>query len=87
MATLFWGGKGMLMMEFMQKWTTITSEVYGKHQKNTAACTQSLLEHLNWGLFDHPPYSSHLTPSDYHLFTYLKNWLRSQRFNNKEELM
>jgi hypothetical protein len=28
---------------------------------------------------------SHL--SDYHLFTYLKNWLWSQRFNNNEELM
>jgi hypothetical protein len=25
--------------------------------------------------------------SDYHLFTYLNNWLRSQRFNNNEELM
>jgi hypothetical protein len=25
--------------------------------------------------------------SDYHLFTYLKNWLRSQSFNINEELM
>jgi histone-lysine N-methyltransferase SETMAR len=38
-------------------------------------------------LFDHPPYSPDLTPSDYHLFTYLKNWLGSQRFSNNEELM
>jgi hypothetical protein len=38
-------------------------------------------------LFDHPPYSPDLAPSDYHLFTYLKNWLRSQRFNNNEEFM
>jgi histone-lysine N-methyltransferase SETMAR len=49
---------------------------------STAARTRALLE-----LFDHPPYSPDLTPSDYHLFTYLKNWLRSQRFNNNEELM
>jgi hypothetical protein len=46
-----------------------------------------LLEHLNWELFDHPSYSPDLTPSVYHLFTYLKNWLRSQRFNNNEELI
>jgi hypothetical protein len=38
-------------------------------------------------LFDHPPYSPDLAPSDYHLFTYLKNWLRSQLFNNNEEFM
>ncbi|PNF40233.1 hypothetical protein B7P43_G07074, partial [Cryptotermes secundus] len=29
-------------------------------------------------------YASHLAPSDYHLFTYLKNWLGSQRFGNSE---
>jgi hypothetical protein len=38
-------------------------------------------------LFGHPPYSLDLALTDYHLFTYLKNWLRSQRFNNNEELM
>jgi hypothetical protein len=27
-ATVFWGRKGMLMVEFMQQGTTITSEVY-----------------------------------------------------------
>jgi hypothetical protein len=37
-------------------------------------------------LFDHPSYSPDLAPSDYHLFTCLKNWYRSQRFNNNEEL-
>jgi hypothetical protein len=44
---------------------------------------------FNWELFDHPPYSPDLAPSDYHLFirTYLKNWLGSQRFNNNQELM
>jgi histone-lysine N-methyltransferase SETMAR len=38
-------------------------------------------------LFDHPPYSPNLALSNYHLFTYLKNWTRSQHFNNNEELM
>jgi hypothetical protein len=27
---------------------------------DTAACTQALLEHFNWELFDHPPYSPFL---------------------------
>jgi histone-lysine N-methyltransferase SETMAR len=54
---------------------------------HTVARTQALLKHFNWELFDHPPYSPDLAQSDYHLFTYFKNWLRSQRFNNNEELM
>jgi histone-lysine N-methyltransferase SETMAR len=51
---------------------------------STAARTRALLEHFNWELFDHIPYSPDLAPSDYHLFTrtYLKNWLGSQLFNN-----
>jgi histone-lysine N-methyltransferase SETMAR len=53
----------------------------------TAAHTRALLEHFNWELFDHPPYSPDLAPSDYHLFTYLKNWLQSQCFNSNEDLM
>jgi transposase len=51
---------------------------------HTAARTRAQLEHFNWELFDHVPYSPDLTPSDYHLFAYLKNWLRSQRFNYNE---
>jgi hypothetical protein len=35
----------------------------------TAARTRALLVHFNWELFDHPPYSPDLVPSDYHLFT------------------
>jgi transposase len=51
---------------------------------HTAARTRALLEHFNWELFDHPPYSPDLAPSYYHLFPYLKNRLRSQRFSNHE---
>jgi hypothetical protein len=38
-------------------------------------------------LFDHPSYSLVLALSDYYLFTYLKNWLWSQRFSSNEELV
>jgi histone-lysine N-methyltransferase SETMAR len=54
---------------------------------HTAARTGTLLESFNWELFDHPPYSPDLVLSDYYLFTYLKNWMQSQRPNNNEELM
>jgi hypothetical protein len=53
----------------------------------TIARSRALLEYFNWELFDHPPYSPVILPSDYHLFTYLKNWVGSQRCNNNEELM
>jgi hypothetical protein len=42
---------------------------------HTAAHARPLLEHFNWELSNHPPYSPDLALSDYHLFTYLKNWL------------
>jgi transposase len=54
---------------------------------HTADRNHELLEHFNWGLFDYPPYSPHLAPKDYRLFTYLQNWLGLQRFDNNEEFM
>jgi hypothetical protein len=49
--------------------------------------TLTLLDHFNWELFDHPPYSPDFALSNYHLFTCLKNWLGSQHFNSNEQLM
>jgi transposase len=58
------------------------------HQhRSMAARTRALLENLNWELLDRPHYSPDLTPSDYHLFTHLKNWFGSQRFSKNEEMM
>jgi hypothetical protein len=54
---------------------------------HSAVRSRALLDHFNWELYDHHPYRSDLAPSDYHQFNYLKNWLRSQLFNNNDELM
>jgi histone-lysine N-methyltransferase SETMAR len=54
---------------------------------HTDTRTQALLEYFNWELFDQPSYSPDIAPSDYNLFTYVKNWLGSQSFSNNEELM
>jgi histone-lysine N-methyltransferase SETMAR len=56
----------------------LTSGVVLLHENarpHSAARTRALLQQFNWELFVHPPYSLDLTPSDYNLFTFLKNWL------------
>jgi hypothetical protein len=53
---------------------------------HTAVHIWALLEHFYWEFFDHH-YSPDLALRDCHPFTYLKNWLWSQHFNNFEELM
>jgi hypothetical protein len=46
-----------------------------------------LLEYFNWELFDHLPYGPDFALCNYHLYTYLTNWLRSQYCNNNGVLM
>jgi histone-lysine N-methyltransferase SETMAR len=114
MATVSWDRKGVLLIEFMEPGTMITSETYCEtlnklrraiqnkrrgmltsgvvllHNStcpHTAAYTQALLQQFCWDLFDHPPYSPDLAPSDFHLFTQMKVWLGAQCFNMNEELM
>jgi hypothetical protein len=37
---------------------------HGNAYPHTAAHTRAFLEHFNWELFDHPPYSPDFTPCD-----------------------
>ena len=53
---------------------------------HTAARTAQLLQQLRWEVFDHPPYSPDLAPSDYHLFMHLKKSLASQSFEDGDRL-
>ncbi|KAJ4450185.1 hypothetical protein ANN_01592 [Periplaneta americana] len=54
---------------------------------HTARRTAAVLTEFGWELFDHPPYSSDLAPSDFHVFLHLKKFLSSgERFGNDEEL-
>jgi len=53
---------------------------------HTAARTAQLLQQFRWEVFDHPPYSPDLAPSDYHLFVHLKKWLASQSFEADDRL-
>jgi transposase len=53
---------------------------------HTVARTKAVLQQFNWEIFEHPPYSPDLAPSDYHLFTKMV-WLANQCFKTNEELM
>jgi hypothetical protein len=56
---------------------------------HTAARTQDLFQKFCWDMFDHPPYSPDLAPSNFHHFSRMKVWLGTQRLRVKanEELM
>jgi histone-lysine N-methyltransferase SETMAR len=47
---------------------------------NAAARTQAMLQEFGWEVFEHPAYSPDLTPSDFHLFPKLKEFLGGRRF-------
>lgn len=54
---------------------------------HTAARTAALLNDFQWEVFNHPPYSPDLAPSDYHLFPKMKVWLGGHRFQSDDELV
>ena len=53
---------------------------------HTANRTRERLDHFGLEVFDHPPYSPNLAPSDYHLFPNMKTWLSTQFFDDAAEL-
>jgi histone-lysine N-methyltransferase SETMAR len=48
--------------------------------------TQQKIKEMNWEILDHPPYSSELAPSDYHLFRSLQNHLNNKKSERFEEV-
>jgi hypothetical protein len=62
--------------------------LHDNERPHTAAARKNaLIMIFNFEIFDHPPYSTDLPPSDYHLFTRMKVWLATQRFHTNEGLM
>ena len=45
---------------------------------------RDFLDKQGWGIFNHPPYSPDITPSNYHLFTRLKGFLGGKHFGSDE---
>ena len=53
---------------------------------HTAAQTVQTINDLRWEFSPHPPYGSHLTPSNYHLFGTLKAFMRGKKFESEDEV-
>jgi histone-lysine N-methyltransferase SETMAR len=53
---------------------------------HTSAATIDAIQHLDFSVLPHPPYSPDLAPSDFHLFPKLKGQLKGQRFSCDEEV-
>ncbi|GFW72265.1 mariner Mos1 transposase [Trichonephila clavipes] len=67
----------------------LTSKILFLHDNarpHTANNTQELLNSFKWEVFSHPLYSTDLAPGDFHLFSKMKNWLATQRFDDDTEL-
>jgi hypothetical protein len=103
MAAVFLDRKGVLMVEFMHRGATLSEvycetpnncaglAIQKKAWNVEIRCsvpawqrsfTYKCLHSSTAGAF-----RLGVTPSNYHLFTNLKNWLRSQLFSNNDELM
>ena len=52
---------------------------------HVAKVVKEILEALNWDVLLHPPYSSDIAPSDYHLFRSMAHGLAEQHFTSYEE--
>ena len=53
---------------------------------HVAKKTRETIFELGWEILPHPPYSPDISPSDYHLFLSLDNYMRDRHFKNKEEV-
>jgi transposase len=54
---------------------------------HTSLHTRKAITELQWTVLPHPPYSPDLAPSDYHLFSPLKDAIRGKKFEDDEEVI
>ena len=65
------------------KWFLFLHDNAPAHRELTI---QKTLAYLGFQCFDHPPYSSDLAPTDYHLFPGLKKQLKGRHFSSDAEI-
>jgi len=53
---------------------------------HSARLTSEAISKMGWEVLPHPSYSPDLTPSDYHLFGFVKDQLRGQRYETMEAI-
>jgi histone-lysine N-methyltransferase SETMAR len=57
------------------------------HHNSAGPHTREAITKLQWTVLPHPPYSPDLVPSDYHLFSPLKDAIRGKKFEDDEEVI
>jgi len=65
--------KEILKEQRCEKFTKGVLFLHDNAPAHRALATQKKLAYLGFQCLDHPPYSPDLAPSDYHLFSGLKN--------------
>jgi transposase len=60
-------------------------QLWRKTSRATRRLIPALLEQFKWEIFEPPPYSSDLAPSDYDLFLNLKTFLTGQSLGSDQE--
>ncbi|GBM26680.1 Mariner Mos1 transposase [Araneus ventricosus] len=60
--------------------------LHDNRNRSSAVRTGEVLRKFKWDVFQHPPYSPDMAPSDFNLFTAMKKWLGGQHFADDEEL-
>ena len=65
---------------------TNVSLLHDNARTHTSNATCEAIENLNFTVIPHPPYSPNLAPSDFHLFSKLKDHLKGQQIGSIEEV-
>ncbi|GFU37368.1 histone-lysine N-methyltransferase SETMAR [Trichonephila clavipes] len=66
--------------------TSVVLLLHDNARPHSAINTKNLIRSFGWEQIDHPPYSPELSPSDFHLFRYLKEFLGGKRFDTTDEV-
>ena len=59
--------------------------LYDNTQLQVAQSMLQKLNELGYKVLPHPPYSPDLSPTDYHFFKHLDNFLEGKHFHNQQE--
>ena len=55
-------------------------------RKVRGTCLMSHIVHFGWDLLSHPPYSTDLSPSDFHLFRSMQHFLEGKTFVSCDDI-
>ena len=78
---------GILKEKYREKVTKGVLFLHYNAPAHRALATEKKLAYLGFQCLDHPPYSSYLAPSDYHLFPGLKKQLKGRHFSSHAEVI